>query len=604
MSLIEELLIRIRTDTSQADTGLRDSQNAADDLTDSLRDTEEQADSASNTLAGFAAKALGALAGALALSESISGAIERAGDIKALSQTADALGVAIDELDAFGRAAEQAGGDAQGARDTLTDMAEKIGEAFSDSESGAAKAFKAIGISVKDGSGKAKDAITGFLELADAVAGLDKSAAVFKIKELGITDNRSVEMILKGRKELERMIAAQKTQGVVTKESAERAIKLTDTMAALKGSLNNASNTFFDMLIPALTKALEWLKVIVDWAGEHKDFIVGFFVAIGTVVAAVYLPAMIAAAAATLAATWPIIAIGAAIALAAAAFALIYDDIMNFIDGNESFIGQVFEKYPMVKDIVMTLIDVFKMMFDMLITGAQQIGNFVAAGFLQIVAGIKVAIDYLGEAYGSISGFVDDSLAAFQSMADGVAAVFRFIVDTIKSSLAFATAGIDKIKGAANTVAGVFGFGDDEEDKPQSETARPERRENQPALPSGNGQAASDVPMIESDVPQVNSDERRMASQSAKETDAQVAKRSIPAANSYIQSAAQTPMNSVTSSAISNTTNRTSETNVQTGDITIQTQATDAQGISQDIGSNLKSELKSLGQETATSIER
>lgn len=587
MGLLDELLIRIVSDSSGVDRGIDESRKKADKLTDSLFDTEKAAQKTSSTLTGFAAKALGALTAALSVGSLISGAIERAGEIKQLTQTADSLGVAVDSLDAFGKAAEQAGGDAQGARDSLTDMAEKMGEAFSDTESGAAKAFKALGISVKDADGKAKDSLTGFLDLAEAVEGLDKSTAVFKIKELGITDNKSVEMILKGRKELERMIAVEKEQGVVTQEMADRSLKFIKVLDSLKKMATNASNGFIDSLIPSLTKALEWLKIVADWAGEHKDFVVGFFVAIATIVTAAYLPAMIAAAAATLAATWPIIAIGAAIAVAAAAFALIYDDIMNFIDGNDSFIGQIFEKYPMVQAIVMQIIDIFKFMFDTLVTGAKQIGEFVTAGFLQVVAGIKFAIDYLAEAYGSISGFVDASVKAFQSMGDGIAAVFRFIVDTVKSSLAFVTAGIDKIKGVVSKVAGVVGIKVGDDETPANE--------NQPARPSGSGQAASDVPMIDapsyvSDVPLPDN--------------ADIARQAMPLANQTLAAASATPMNAISSSAITNTTTKNSETSVQTGDIIVQTQATDAQGISQDIGGSLKGELKGMTAEFATGADR
>lgn len=587
MGLLDELLIRIVSDSSGVDRGIDESRKKADKLTDSLFDTEKAAQKTSSTLTGFAAKALGALTAALSVGSLISGAIGRAGEIKQLTQTADSLGVAVDSLDAFGKAAEQAGGDAQGARDSLTDMAEKMGEAFSDTESGAAKAFKALGISVKDADGKAKDSLTGFLDLAEAVEGLDKSTAVFKIKELGITDNKSVEMILKGRKELERMIAVEKEQGVVTQEMADRSLKFIKVLDSLKKMATNASNGFIDSLIPSLTKALEWLKIVVDWAGEHKDFVVGFFVAIATVVTAAYLPAMIAAAAATIAATWPLIAIGAAIAVAAAAFALIYDDIMNFIDGNESFIGQIFEKYPMVQAIVMQIIDIFKFMFDTLVTGAKQIGEFVTAGFLQVVAGIKFAIDYLAEAYGSISGFVDMSVKAFQAMGDGIAAVFRFIVDTVKSSLAFVTAGIDKIKGVVSKVAGVVGIKVGDDETPANE--------NQPARPSGSGQAASDVPMIDapsyvSDVPPPDN--------------ADIARQAMPLANQTLAAASATPMNAISSSAITNTTTKNSETSVQTGDIIVQTQATDAQGISQDIGGSLKGELKGMTAEFATGADR
>ncbi|MFX3916327.1 hypothetical protein ACJBW5_10320, partial [Streptococcus suis] len=88
-----------------------------------------------------------------------------------------------------------------------------------------------------------------------------------------------------------------------------------------------------DMLLPAITWVIDKLGDLVKWFGENQTVITGFFIAIAAVAAYMYLPAMLAAAAATLAATCPFIAIGAAIGAAAAMFALIYDDIMNFIEG-------------------------------------------------------------------------------------------------------------------------------------------------------------------------------------------------------------------------------------------------------------------------------
>lgn len=542
MALLDTLLLVFKADTSQADAGLDSARKKSDELIDSIRDADAAAGKAGASLKAMAAGALGGLAAAFSVSAAISGAFARADNIRAIEQTSDAIGAAIENVDAFGKAAEAMGGDAQGARDSLTDMAEKMGEAMSDVESGAAKAFKSLGISLKSADGGTKDAISGMLDLASAVEGLDRSAAVFKIKELGITDNRTVEMILKGRQELERMLRVQKEQGVVTKEAAENARKLTEATGSLKNMISSAGASFLDSIIPALTKVIEWLGKGVSWMQDNKDFVIGFFGAIAAVVTALYLPAMASAAIATLSATWPLLLIGAAIAAAAAAFALIYDDVMNFVEGNDSFIGQVFEKYPMVEKIVMTLVDAFRQMWQILITGAQQVGDFVAAGFQQVIAGIKAAVDYLSEAYGAITGFVDSSLASFQSLSDGISAIFAFIVETVKGSLSFVTAGIDKIKSGVSGVAGFFGFGD---------------------------------------------------SSSA-----------MQSASQQIGAASSAPSNGVSSSAISNMANSSSETNVQVGQVVVQTQATDAQGISRDVGSELQSQLKNLEHESATGVAR
>lgn len=552
---------------------------------------EEEADALTTLtmrVAGFLAATVGV--------GSVAGAIlERADTIRSIQQTSDALGVAIEDVDAFGKAAQAMGGDAEGARDSLTDMAEKIGEAMSDAESGAAKAFKALNIGLKNVDGSAKNGIAGLLDLAGAVEGMSKSEAIFKIKELGITDNRTVEMVLKGRKELERMIKAQKEQGTITKESAENARKFTEAMGSLKLGVDNASSSMIDAVIPALTQIIEWLTKAVDWVSENKQFVFGFFGGLAAIIIGLYAPAMWSAAAATIAATWLLIAIGLAITAAAAAFALIYDDVMNFIDGNDSFIGQVSEKYPLVGKIVRWLIDAFKELWNTLLLGAKQIGEFVSAAFMQIVDGISYAINYLVDSYGSIESYVNDAinifeamkegiaaafqfvvdivstsiaaiaagidtvreftsatLAAFQSMADGISAIFAFIVDIVKNSLSFVSGGLDKIKSGLSGVASFLGFGEDGED----------------------GSAGADN-----------------------------VSGAMGAANTYLATAAAAPTNSISSNAISNST-RSSETNVQIGEVKVQTQATDAQGISQDMGSELKTQLKDLEHNSSTGVAR
>lgn len=622
MSLLESFLLVFKADTSQADSGLDDTNRRTDDLIRNMGNADAAAQKAGDSFKSMALGALGGLAAAFSVGAAINGAFARADNIRAIEQTSEAIGSAIEDVDAFGKAAEAMGGDAQGARDSLTDMAEKMGEAMSDVESGAAKAFKSLGVGLKNADGSSKDAISGILDLAGAVEGLDKSAAVFKIKELGITDNRTVEMVLKGRQELERLLKVQKEQGVVTKESAENARKLTEAMGSLQGGLRSAGNGFLDSIIPALTKVIEWLSKGVSWMQENKNFVIGFFGAIAAVVAAVYLPAMIAAAAATIAATWPFIAIGVAIAAAAAAFALIYDDVMNFIEGNDSFIGQVIDEYPAVGRVIFWLIDAFKAMWEILTTGAKQVGGFVVAAFSQIVDGIKYAIDFLIVAYGSIeqfvtsalsafesmsagvvavfdfivgviataisgiasgiegvTAFVDATLGAFQGMADGISSIFSFIVDTVKISLSFVTAGIEKIKSGVSGVAGFFGIGGGEEDgknPPNQPEESTDRKDRYAVVDEKKGGEPNQPPI----------------------------NITMEKASAQIGAAAAAPSNGVTSSAISNTTRNNSETNVQVGSVVVQTQATDAAGISKDVGSELQGQLKNLGHESASGVAR
>jgi len=127
-------------------------------------------------------------------------------------------------------------------------------------------------------------------------------------------------------------------------------------------------------------------------------------------------------------AVWAMIAPFALIALAAVAvataFALLYDDIMNFIEGGDSMIGEVLNRWPIIGDIARGIADAFKALWAV---GVQVFDFFVdmwndpAAAFsafldlilsglkalLNAIPGVSSALKFLG-----IGGETGDALAA------------------------------------------------------------------------------------------------------------------------------------------------------------------------------------------------
>lgn len=364
--------------------GLEASSKGADKLVDKLKHTDQVAQDVGRSFKDYAFGIYASLAGMVLAGGATASVFEMAETIRDLGNASDTLGESVENVDAFGKVALRLGGDAQGARDSLTDLAEAMGEAADDAESGKAKGFAALGLTLKDAEGNAKKPIAAFLDLADSIKDLDKSAAVFKVKDLGITDNRTIDMLMKGRVELERMLAKQKEQGVVTKENVEQAAKFNAALGDLKGSMGSFGLEIVTKLMPAFTAVIEWFTKVVDWVHEHQDLLVGFFAAIATIVTVMYLPAMIAAAVATLAATWPLLAIIAVIGAVAAAFALLYDDVMSFVAGNDSLIGQVFDKYPKLRQFVNDLASAFTTM-----------GNIIAGVWVGIKEGFEAMLSYV-----------------------------------------------------------------------------------------------------------------------------------------------------------------------------------------------------------------
>lgn len=619
--LLDTFTILFKSDTKDLDRDLKRTDKAADDLADSMREAGKSSDGLGADMArlntelaqtdGLAGKAGGSLGTVLKSMAGLAAGFFAAGaagakfsetvaELETIGRTADSLNLPVEDVDAFSRSMVAMGGDAQGARDSLVDMAESIGEAVQDVESGRAKVYKQLGISLKDVNGQAITATEGMLRLSDAVAGMSKEEAIFRIKELGITDNRTVELILKGRKEMERMLKVQKEQSGVTKESVENARKYQEAMSRLNNAQDSITTQMAAALIPALTKVIEWVAKGVEWMRENKQTVVAFFGAIAAVVAAVYLPAMVSAAAATLAATWPLILLGAIVAAAAAAFALLYDDIQNFLAGNDSLIGQISEKYPVVGETIKAVAEAIgaawegvKTYISDLWEALHPLGAAFSEVFGAISGTVSAFLSLLGNVVAKIGSLLGvEMTGSFKSLGamiggvmDGIVSVIKAAVSYITSALKLVTGAINGVGSAVSTVAGWIGFGDDEE---------------QPDGTVNGKQVSSDVPTMRKGASGGRGGGSKNDHSSAKDVEAYV-----QTGNEMMSQANASPLNAVSSGAISNsvaTTNK--ETNIQVGEVIVNTQATDAEGVANGVAGSLESQLAQVDSEFSTGRQR
>lgn len=548
------------------------------ELAESADEVANNYGKATSSLAGF----LGRMAGMVGIGLTVGGIASfiqtTAEEVNTLSQSAEALELPVEDVDAFGKVITSMGGDAQGARDSLMDMSESIGEALQDTSSGKAGVFKSLNISLKDMKGESIGAMEGIYRLSDAVQGMSKEEAVFRIKEVGITDNKIVESILKGRKELEELTKKQKENGVVTKELALQSQKYKEVTGGLKTVFSSVMMSIMNSALPALTKVLSWVQTFVKFCQENKNLLIGFFSAVGLAVALYYVPPMLAAASATLAATWPIIAIIAVIALLAAAFAIVYDDIMNFIDGNDSMIGRILEKYPQLKIIILALWETFKKLFEYLKVIVGVVADIVVAGWDLMAIGLKAYVKYLLSCISVIAGWGKSFAGVFTTVTDAVVGAFEWMWEQVKKIIGWVNTGLDAVKNGWKSAKEFFGFGDDEEITVNQNV---ERKVND------NGDIEYAIPQEES--------------QTAQQTPV---RHSIAQANAQLDAIANNAMNPITSQAISNQSNVTNESNVSIGEIKVETQATDAQGMASGVKDALQDQLADFNQQNSTGVAK
>ncbi|EMK7005566.1 hypothetical protein V9J34_001322 [Salmonella enterica] len=569
MSVLDTFLILFESDASDVKKGTDEANKSAETLDKTLDKIGITTDGITSSFSGLATVALGSMAAFMSLGGIISGTIDKAEEIDALARSAQSLNMPVEDLDAWGKAAERAGGDADGMRDSLTDLAEKMGEASSDAKSGAAKSFQELGIALKNSDGSTKNAAQGMLDLADSVSTLSREQAIFRIKELGVTDNRTVDLILKGRGAIEDMIKTQKAFGVVTKQDAETAQKFKMELDSTKSMFNSLATQAGVSIMPLLTDFLKIVGKTVQFLSQHKDSIKTFFIVGGTAIAAYYTPAMLAAAKATLLATWPIIAIAAAVA----AFALILDDFNNYLNGNASVIGELSQEYPVLAEALKGVGAAFKIIWDL----CTIVAKFLWDCFTNPDQAIDNMTKSLSELWNwfvkffGIDKLTQKFVAGFESMKQSVIGIWDSVVSYITNAW-------NKVTGILpDSVKSMLGIGtDDATDASAREQKKNTRRHDgvstnaSPDDDSGGKQSVVSMGLA-------NSDEIKQLQRKAQ---------------NEIAAASSSPIASQTSNSVVNQTQNQPQQVTKNNQFTVEsiqvnTQATDAAGIAAGIGDGL-----------------
>ncbi|WP_272521690.1 hypothetical protein [Providencia sp. PROV202] len=512
-----------------------------------LDNTDAKYQKTGNTVVSFAKKALGAVGLLMGATAMVSESVTRSAEIESLDKLGKKINVATADVDAFAGSMAELGGTRDAAQADLSAMAKSFG--FT------------------------KNSMEKVLKTADKVQGMKFDKAKATLSALGVTDDKTVELMMKGRKELERMMGIQKEYSGINKESIEQSIKFNNAMQGFKQSSGLLKNSFLEMVIPVLTKGLEWINKFVGFCKDNKQLMVGFFIAIGSAVAIFYVPSMIAAATATLAATWPILAIVAVIALLAAAFAFVYDDIMNFIDGNDSMIGRILDEYPELKEVILRLWQTFKILFDYLMVAVKFVADIVVDAYNSMNNALNQFIDWLVVSINAIVSWGNDFKGVFNTVSDAVVGIFKWLWAQIQQYLGWINDGLDAIKNSWSTVKGLFGF----EDAEVTQTV--ERKV------SADGTIEHSIP----ETPKLSEDDTALL---------------VKGLNQQITGMSTNPMNPVTSQAISNQSSTTNETNLSIGEIKVETQATDAQGMANGTKDALQSQLQDLGHQTSSGVSK
>jgi len=317
-TIIDSLLVKLGLDSSEFDA-------KKSKVDKGLKDTGSEADKTGAKLenvAKSAAKFLALIGGTMAVKRFIENQIEANA---ALDRFAQNLDQSANSISAWGNAAELVGGSAEGLQGTMDMLSKSQTELQLTGQSNLIPYFSALGVSLADTQGKARPVNELLLDLSDRFGKMDRTTANNMGRMMGI-DQGTMQLLLKGRSEVELMIKRQKEYGAVTKQQAEESSRLRNAMVASKQSFEAFGRELLSAATPALEKMFAIFADFGAWIRENKEFVQTFLTIIAVGLAGIA------------AATIPINLTVAAVLALAAAVAALWQDYQTWKRGGDSFI--------------------------------------------------------------------------------------------------------------------------------------------------------------------------------------------------------------------------------------------------------------------------
>ena len=419
MGILEKFLILFESDAKETSKDVKKLYKSLDDTEKSAKGAASASDKASKQFSLMGKKALGVIGGVTAVTAAFAGLIATAGRIDALVKFSDSIGENVADVGAWGGAVTRAGGSAEGFQATIKSLNEKMVDASVKGFNEITPFFNQLGISIVDTNGKVKSTIDLLPELADKFEGMDKKQSLGLGQKLGL-DAGTIALLQQGNGAIDELIERQKKLGLVSGEAGEISAEFNDIMADFKQVLSSAAQGLLITVVPAITWTIDKLIDLSMWTKENKPIIYGFFAGL----AVVAIPALLSLAAAgwaaiapLLIAAAPFIAIAAAAALVGTAIALVVEDVMAFVNGQDSLLGDIAERWPIVGDVVKAVVDDIKGFFGMM----KEFGTFL----LNIFIAPEKALQSLKNTLASLKDFFDFDEVIAEKM-DKVKSFFGF----------------------------------------------------------------------------------------------------------------------------------------------------------------------------------
>ncbi len=374
----------------------------------SARQNKDLGDTVGKLAKGFAAF-FSMIAGSNALDQLVQ---ETAAANVALGNLSQNLGVSQRKLSEWRGMAAMASGSADGMLGSLQYLSMGITRLTTMGDTSLVPFFNAFGVSLLNADGKARDLDKIMLDLADRFGTMDRTRAYNLAKSMGM-DEGTINMLLLGRAEMERMLAMQQR----LYRSGENDIRISRELTQARSYLNQQWDALRLMmgnaLAPVLLKVVNIVSGWMDYLMRHEKTVKNVFEGAAFVIGALLIPVLWSAVTALYALLAPFALVAVAVIALGAAFILLYDDYKTWANGGNSlFDWGAFANY--IKNANFS-VDNLKKAFVYLLTG-----------YTDWASAANSVFDWL-----RMKGFIDANGVSLQSLATGFKNLAKDIIEMV-----------------------------------------------------------------------------------------------------------------------------------------------------------------------------
>lgn len=168
------------------------------------------------------------------------------------------------EVSAWQAVFKQVGGSAENANASLGALTEDMQKFAATGQSASLGALNSLQIGFYKANGQMKTAREVWLEVADAIKGLDPAQAATRIRMIAGANDDLINVLVKGRPGVEKMYDAAIRAGTASAESAGKAQEFQKELGLLGTAATNAGRAIMDVLYPALTAITTKFRELVE----------------------------------------------------------------------------------------------------------------------------------------------------------------------------------------------------------------------------------------------------------------------------------------------------------------------------------------------------